>query len=78
MLAGAVHQSAAWVLPGAADTDLGAPGTVLGVIGALGAEEGPVPVALAAATVNRYAVPLARPVTVSRVVPVAAVRRRPT
>jgi len=43
------------------------PGDAPGVTGALAAEVGPVPTGLVAATLNVYAVPLVRPVTVALV-----------
>ena len=49
-------------------TPVGAPGTVEGVAGADGADDGPVPRPLVAVTVNVYAVPLVRPFTVQVVV----------
>ena len=55
-------------------TPVGAPGavTACGVNAALAAESAPVPTALVAATLNVYAVPFVRPVTV-RVVAVVPV-----
>jgi hypothetical protein len=50
--------------PAAALTEVGADGTPAGTTAALGAEAGPVPTALVAVTVNVYAVPFVRPVTV--------------
>jgi hypothetical protein len=47
-----------------ADTDVGAPGTVDGVAAADATEAVPVPDAFVAVTVNVYAVPFVRPVTV--------------
>jgi len=70
LLAGAVQVTTARALPGVADTAVGAPGTVLGVTAALGDDAGEVPAALVAVTVNVYAVPLVRPVTVAVVAPV--------
>ena len=59
---GAVHDTTAWVLPETPDTAVGAPGPVAGVT----AEETPElqPTLFVAFTVNVYAVPLVRPVTV--------------
>ena len=54
-----------WV---AAETPVGAPGTVDGVAQPEGDDAGPVPTPLVAVTVNVYAVPLVRPVTVQDVV----------
>jgi hypothetical protein len=52
------------VLPATPLTPLGAPAGVAGVTAADGAELGPVPTPLRAATAKVYAVPLVRPVTV--------------
>ena len=49
---GAVQVTAAVVLPGVADTAVGAPGTVAGVTGELAEDGAPVPTALVAVTVN--------------------------
>ena len=46
------------------ETPVGAPARVAGVTAPDGADPGPVPGPLMAATVNVYAVPLVRPVTV--------------
>jgi hypothetical protein len=70
LLGGAVHDTTACAFPGAAATAVGAPGTVLGVTAALGKEASELPAALAAVSVNVYAVPLVRPVTVAVVAPV--------
>jgi hypothetical protein len=67
---GAVHDTTACAFPGVAVTAVGAPGTVLGVTAALGKEASELPAALAAVSVNVYAVPLVRPVTVAVVAPV--------
>ena len=70
--AGAVQDTLAWALPEIADTAVGAPGAPM--TGAAGvtlfeaAEAGPLPATLAALTVNVYAVPLVRPLTVVLVV----------
>lgn len=56
------------VSPGVALTFRGAPGTVAGITGADGTEEGPVPAAFAAVTENVYEVPFVRPVTVQPLV----------
>ena len=65
-LAGAVKTTVAVPLDAVAETAVGAPGTIpeKGVTGALGAENGPVPIALVAVTVKVYGVPFVRPVTV--------------
>ena len=57
-----------------AATAVGWVGTMAGVAGAEGSEEVPVPVALAAVTVNVYGVPLVRPVTVQVVDAVVQVK----
>jgi hypothetical protein len=77
-LAGAVHDTTAWAFPGVAATAVGAPGTVLGVTAALSNDAGEVPTTLVAVTVNVYAVPLVRAVTVRLVALAAAGRSRPT
>ena len=67
LLAGAVNVTEALALPAVAVPIVGAPGTVAPVVGVTlfeAAEAGPVPMALIATTVNVYAVPLVRPVTV--------------
>jgi hypothetical protein len=69
LLAGAVHDTTAWVFPPVAITAIGDPGTVPGVTATLGDEAGEVPAALVAVTVNVYAVPLVSPVTVAVVAP---------
>jgi hypothetical protein len=63
-LAGAVNATVACALPRVAAPITGAPGTVDGVTLFEGADAGPVPAELVAATVNVYAVPLVSPVTV--------------
>jgi hypothetical protein len=65
--AGAVHESATCPSPATPDTAVGAPGSPEGVTGAEAAESTPVPTALIAATVNVYAVPFDKPVTVKLV-----------
>ena len=60
---GAVHESTTIVLPGVADSPVGAPGTRRGVPAAA-ADHAPVPATLMAATRTSYAVPLVRPVRV--------------
>jgi hypothetical protein len=69
---GALHDTAAWVLPAVALTSVGAPGVVTGVIAldALDAELAPAP--FVAVTVNVYWVPLVKPVNVSDVPVVVA------
>jgi hypothetical protein len=70
--AGALKDTVAWALPAAADTLVGAPGTVAGVTLLEAVEAGPVPTELVAVTVKVYAVPLVSPVTVMGLaVPVA-------
>ncbi|CAB4324248.1 unannotated protein [freshwater metagenome] len=59
---GAVHDTTVWVLPNAPETAVGAPGTVAGVTAEETAELQPA--LFVAFTVNVYAVPLVRPVTV--------------
>src|SRR4051794_18625756 len=65
VLVGAVQVTVALKSPAAADGLVGAPGALpLGVMAFELDDAGPVPMALIAATVNVYAVPLVRPVTV--------------
>ena len=67
MLAGGVKATDALALPGVAVPMVGAPGAVAPVVGVTlfeAAEAALVPIALIATTVNVYAVPLVRPVTV--------------
>ena len=52
LLAGAVHDTAAWLLPAMAVTAVGAAGIVLGVTAVLGADAVEVPELLVAITVN--------------------------
>ena len=66
------------MLPAVATTPVGAPGTVNGVTAALADDAREEPAALVAVTVNLYAVPLIRPVTVTLDAPAAAGRSRPT
>ena len=74
MLAGGVNVTVALALPAVATPIVGAPGTVAGVTLFEAADGGPVPIALVAVTVNVYAVPLVRPVTVIGLeVPVAVI-----
>jgi hypothetical protein len=70
LLAGAVQLTVADALPPVAVMAVGAPGTVAGVTLLDGLEAGLVPIALVAVTVNVYAVPLLRPLTVADVAPV--------
>lgn len=71
--AGATKLTVAVVLPARAAPIVGASGTVAGVTLLEGAEGSPTPTAFVAVTVNRYATPFVRPVTVIglSVVPVA-------
>ncbi len=64
VLAGALHDTTTCVLPRTPDTLVGAPGTVAGVTAADGVEALLVPKLFVAVTVNVYAVPFVRPVTV--------------
>ena len=64
MLAGAVKLTVACALPPVAVPIVGAPGTVAGVTLFEAAEAAPVPALFVAVTVNVYAVPFDRPVTV--------------
>jgi hypothetical protein len=61
---GAVHVNDTCVLPRVGVTPVGAPGTTSGVADADDADAGPVPTVLVAVTVNVYAVPFTRPLTV--------------
>ena len=63
--AGGENATVARASPGMALTASGAPGSVTGVTLAVGAEAGPVPATLVAATVQETATPLVRPLTVS-------------
>jgi len=63
--AGAVHDTTDWSFwYDRADTAVAAPGRVAGVAGAVCAEGALLPEPLLATTLNTYAVPLVRPVTV--------------
>jgi hypothetical protein len=53
LLAGAVHASDAWVLPGVAVIPVTTPGTVRGMMAEVVATAEPVPAALTAETRNR-------------------------
>ena len=64
--AGVDHATVAWPFPGATVRFAGAPGMPI-VTAFDAADIGPVPTALWAATRNVYALPLARPVTISDV-----------
>jgi hypothetical protein len=63
--AGAVNETEALATPGVAVPIVGAPGTVGVVMLFDAAEAAPVPIALVAVTVNVYAVPGVRPITVA-------------
>jgi hypothetical protein len=66
--AGAVKLIFACALPAVALTAVGAPGTVAAIAGVMlldAADAGPVPTLLVAPTVQVYAVPFVRPVTVN-------------
>ena len=65
--AGAVHVSDTELAPSVPARLVGVPGTVTGVVDDEFDEYEPVPLALVAATRNRYAVPLVKPVTVTDV-----------
>ena len=77
-LTGAIQLTSASALPAVTITAVGAPGTVLGVTGALAGDAAETPTTLVAVTVNEYAVPLTRPVTVRPVAVATAGRSRPT
>jgi hypothetical protein len=68
-LADAVHVTVACPSSAAAVTDVAIPGTVKGVTAFDGVEAGPVPSELVGRTVNVYAVPAVRPVTLAFVAP---------
>jgi hypothetical protein len=65
LLVGGPKLTVAIRLPPAAETEVGAPGTVPGITLFDAADAGPVPAELVAVTVNVYAVPLVRPPTTS-------------
>ncbi len=67
--AGANQETRADLLPRAAVTSDGGPGTVAGVTLLDGKEAGPVPTPFVAVTVNVYAVPFLRPFTVQESCP---------
>lgn len=52
LLAGAVHDTDAWLSPAVADTAVGTPGTANGVTALDAAEAAPVPTEFVAVTVN--------------------------
>jgi hypothetical protein len=64
LLAGALNETVAWPLPGVAVTPVGEPGIVDGVTELLALDAVLVPIEFVAVTVNVYAVPFVRPVTV--------------
>jgi len=66
---GAVQLTVAWASPAVAVTPVGAPGTVRGVTEFDGEDGALLPTAFVATTVNVYAVPLLRAVTVAVVAP---------
>jgi hypothetical protein len=70
---GAVQDTTAWAFPATADTAVGAPGVVIGVTLLEAADAGLVPTRFVAATVNAYAVPLVKPVSVALVAGAATV-----
>jgi hypothetical protein len=79
-LAGAVHDTAAFEFPAVAVTPTGGDGAVVdgdGVTAVLANDAGDVPTALVAVTVNVYAVPLDKPVTVAVVAPLVVAVRPP-
>jgi hypothetical protein len=63
-LAGAAKDTIACVLPGVADTEVGASGTVAGVTGEDAKESAELPTLFVATTVKVYGVPFVRPVIV--------------
>ena len=68
LLEGAVHVSETCALPAVPATDVGAPGGDTGVTADDAVDTVPVPAALVALTLNVYAVPLVKPVTVAAAV----------
>ena len=74
--AGALNETVAWLLPGAALVMVGAPGTVAGVTVFDAVDGALVPTALVAVTVQLTGVPFVRPVT-TIVVPAADPLRAP-
>ena len=73
-LTGGVKVIIAWPLPPTADTPVGALGIVDGVAELLELEAELVPAALEAVTVNVYAVPFVKPVTIKGDEPPVAVK----
>lgn len=67
---GALHEIVAWVFPGSAVTEVGASGTVRGVVESEALDALDSPRALIATTVNVYPVPFVNPVTVHDKAPV--------
>ena len=68
VLTGATKLTDAWAFPGLAVPMVGAPGMAAPAVGVTlfdAADDKPVPITFFAVTVKIYAVPLARPVTVS-------------
>lgn len=61
---GRLHESVTCVLPAVTEIAVGGSGTVAGVTELLAAEDKLLPTAFVAITVNVYAVPFVRPVTV--------------
>jgi hypothetical protein len=74
LLAGAVNVIVACPLPAVALTPVGVPGVVAGVTALLAVEDALVPFAFVAVTVNVYAVPFVRPVTIIPDEPPVAVK----
>ncbi len=62
---GGVHDTTADASPGLAETAVGGSGRVAGTTGVDEVDTGPVPTAFVAVTVNVYAVPFVKPVTVA-------------
>ena len=77
LLTGAVKLTLACALPGVAVAPVGAPGTADGVTRFETADGEPEPTALAATTVNVYAVPFVSPVTTCVVAVVPALLSTP-
>jgi hypothetical protein len=74
---GAAHVTDACPLPGVALTLVGDPGTAAGVTLLEAADAGPVPDQFVAVTVNVYAVPFVKPLTVAVVLPPETVAVKP-
>ena len=68
LLTGALQVNETCVLPEVPATEVGALGTVRGVTAAETVDVAPVPAALVALTLNVYAVPFVKPVTVAEAV----------